>query len=57
MEILWGVIILGITASFMEIVYFYHTKTTWIEFVYEYDKPEQKDSRVQSMYEIFIPLL
>ena len=59
MEILWISITCGIAISLMEIVYFYCTNLTLIDFVYGYcesedAKPEQEDARVQkSMYKIF----
>jgi hypothetical protein len=56
MKILMVVIISGVTISIMEIVYFYSTNHTWVEFIFEYGesgdaKPKKKDARVQtSMY-------
>ena len=59
MKILRVVIISGVTISLMEIVYFYSTNHTWVEFIFAYGesgdaKPKKKDARVQtSMYDIF----
>ena len=58
MQILWGIVILSISVSTLEIIFFYNTRKTWIEFLYA-DKQklsiELQNEAIQhkSMYKCF----